>query len=280
MPTGTIFEAVYVETLGDFVLLSPLPIETALPRGYIDGCKLENDGSDADHDLVINIGAARSSDNTANIVLAAAITKRIDASWAVGTAQGGLDGSESSDGTPDASTWYHVHLIRRLDTGVVDVLFSESATAPTLPTDYDVSRRIGAVRTNSSANIVAFVQNGDRFDWEDPPLDVDQENAINTTASSHALTVPPSTEAVFNLMVNDSGSNNVYVSPLHVDDEAPATNAGPLASLRSIGGGINVAGPFRMGVNASSQVRLRADATMDAVRIATLGWIDTRGRDA
>ena len=49
------------------------------------------------------------------------------------------------------NTWYHVHLIKRPVTGVVDVLFSLSATAPTLPTSYTIFRRIGSMRTDGSA---------------------------------------------------------------------------------------------------------------------------------
>lgn len=128
---------------------------SALPLGYISGLSLANDGTDAAHDVVIATGEARDGANATNMVLGAALTKQIDAAWAVGTDAGGLDGTESTPGTPDASTIYYVWLIKRSDTGVVDALFSESGTAPTMPTNYDSKRLLGFVVTDGSANIIA-----------------------------------------------------------------------------------------------------------------------------
>jgi hypothetical protein len=59
----------------------------------------------------------------------------------LGTAAGALD-----TGAIANSTWYHVWLIERVDTGVVDVLFSLSATAPTMPANYTRKRRIGSMK--------------------------------------------------------------------------------------------------------------------------------------
>ena len=46
-----------------------------------------------------------------------------------------------------ANTDYYVYLIKRVDTDVVDAIFSASATAPTLPTNYTLFRRIGSIST-------------------------------------------------------------------------------------------------------------------------------------
>jgi len=48
-----------------------------------------------------------------------------------------------------------------------------------------------------------------------------------------------------------------------------------------IGGGNTAMGPFHVRVDANSQIRLRADvATLNEVRIATLGYIYRRVKDA
>lgn len=62
----------------------------------------------------------------------------------------GLDtGSEASD------TWYAVHLIAdKFGTSPVAGLFSLSATAPTLPTGYNIFRRVGWVRNNASSDFL------------------------------------------------------------------------------------------------------------------------------
>jgi len=131
-----------------------------LPPGYISGLVPSND-TDTDHDILVSAGYCIDSTNAKEMTLASGITKQIDAAWAVGSAAGGLDGTESSGGTPDASTIYHIYLIKRSDTGVVDVCFSENgpATGPSrdgtpIPAAYDYWRWIGWVKTDAPANIV------------------------------------------------------------------------------------------------------------------------------
>ena len=49
---------------------------------------------------------------------------------------------------------YFVHVIRRSDTGVVDVLLSTSATAPTMPANYDQRDLIAVAGTDGSGNLL------------------------------------------------------------------------------------------------------------------------------
>ena len=254
---------------------------TELPRGWIDGLILSNNGTDADHDIDIAAGEARDGSDAANMALSSALTKQIDASWAVGTNQGGLDGTESVAGTPDADTWYHVWLIRRSDTGVVDVLFSESATAPTMPTNYDQKRRIGAVLTDASANIIQFTQFGDRFVWHETPQD--HAGASPTTDTNLTLTVPTGIEALADVYYdgNDSGAIQSFAILYRTTGPAIVPSATLYnASTQSSGGG-NQHGASKLNILAdtSGQIRWRATAAA-VVSIQTLGWIDPRGRNA
>lgn len=142
-----------------------------LPRGYIDGLILSNNATDPAKDIDISAGQANNASNTTPMALSSTLVKQLDAAWAVGTNQGGLD-----TGTVAANTWYHVWLIKRTDTGVVDALFSTSATAPTMPTNYTKARRIGAVLTDATPDIIKFFQHGDNFYWDVPVQDYDQAN--------------------------------------------------------------------------------------------------------
>jgi hypothetical protein len=119
-------------------------------RNFIDGYTLSTAGSSA----TMSIGAGQASDSTnaAYITLAASIDKTTG-SWAVGSTNGGLD-----TGTIANSTWYHFYAIRRPDTGVVDVIFSLSASSPALPTNYTQYRLIGAAQTNGSAQWIVSLQ--------------------------------------------------------------------------------------------------------------------------
>jgi hypothetical protein len=259
----------------------------ALPRSYLAGLGLSNNGTDADADIDIAAGEARDDGDDANLELGAALTKQLDASWAVGSNAGCLDGSESSDGTPDSNTWYHVWLIKRSDTAVVDILCSESATSPTMPSDYDFKRRIGAVRTDGTADIVAFSQQGDEFLWSTANLDASATNP-GTSAVLRALTVPTGVKvwALFNVMLQggNSGTNPiVYFSSPDQSDQAPAQTGSPLGQIQVIGGSSagQAGGVFRIRTNTSGQVRSRLDESnaQTVLSIATLGWIDRRGRD-
>lgn len=135
-------------------------LKTRFKRGqpkFIDGLTLSNSGGDATNDITIAAGSA-SSDDTLPVImsLGSAITKQLDVAWAVGNNAGGLDTGSVTN------TTYHVWLIERSDTGVVDALFSTSATSPTMPANYDRKRRIGSIIRASGAN-KAFTQSGNKF---------------------------------------------------------------------------------------------------------------------
>ena len=115
---------------------------------YIDGFNLTNSSGDADHDVDVAVGTARGIDDNGNIILGTAITKQIDAAFAEGTNQGGLD-----TGTVAADTNYHIFAISKAD-GTADALFSLSETSPTLPSGFTIKRRIGQTRTDDSSNII------------------------------------------------------------------------------------------------------------------------------
>jgi hypothetical protein len=245
-----------------------------MPRSYLAGLGLANNATDPSNDIDIASGAARADDNGADLVLAAGITKRLDASWAVGTSQGGLD-----TGSKASNTWYHVWLIKRSDTGVVDALLSTSASAPVMPANYTKKRRIGAVRTDGSGNILGFNQFGDEFLWFDPPLDLDANST--TTAALIALAVPTGVKvrAIVNILSPNPGAAQ-YVSSPDATDELASLTAAPLGTLLISATGITVgtAGPSIIRTNSSAQIRYRATSTA-ILRISTLGWIDRRGRD-
>lgn len=112
------------------------------------GCVLN--ASDSNNDIDIAAGVTCSAAAPWRIIqLATGITKQLDAAWAVGTNAGGLDASTKAN-----STAYFLHVIRRSDTGVVDVLFSASATAPTMPANYDQRDLIAVCGTDGSGNLL------------------------------------------------------------------------------------------------------------------------------
>lgn len=241
-----------------------------LPRSYLAGLGLANNGTDANNDIDIAVGTARDSTNTYDITLASAITKQLDASWSVGTGAGGLD-----TGTEAVSTWYHVFAIRRSDTGVVDVLFSTSATSPTMPTNYDAKRRIGAIYNDSSGNIVAFYQNGDTFMRKSLIQDVFVTN-LGTSATLYTLSVPTGVivEAIFDAYTTKSSAYFVIISSPNANDDTPSTNL-----FTNSGSNSANAHPKRLLTNTSGQIRARSSVATTTLYLHTNGWVDKRGKD-
>ncbi len=236
-----------------------------VPRGYLAGLKLSNNGTDATNDIDIAVGEATDSTHVVRMKLTSALTKRLDAVWAAGTNQGGLD-----TGVEANSTWYHLWLIRKDSDGSIDALFSTSATAPTMPGGYTYKRRIGSVYNDSGGNLKAFTQTGDRFMWNTYTTDASSE-AIGTTAILYTLTVPTGVEVEALYRAQIGTISVLFTSPSHESDQA-ATGALSLS--------VGLAGEFRTLTNTSAQIRARGSAGGGSLNLYTHGWNDFRGQNA
>lgn len=245
--------------------------------GYLFGLTLSAAGSTATYGIV----AGSSADSTAVslMTLASAYTKTT-AAWVVGTAAGSLD-----TGAIANSTWYHVYLIQRPDTGVVDVAVSLSATSPTtgsnIPAAYTLFRYIGSMKTDSSAQWVKFTQNGDEFLWDVPTLDVSASASVPITAVSYTLNVP--TGVVVGAMMvgafgNGGASVSLLISSLATADTAPAVNGLGMTAGTAV---VLPFGQISVRTNTSAQIRARIVGNANSsLYLTTQGWIDRRGRDS
>ncbi len=245
-------------------------------RGYIGGLTLSNDAANPNTVLDIAPGMATSDDESVLIQLPSAFTKALSA-WAVGTGKGGLD-----TGVVAANTGYHVFLIERIDTGVVDVLFSLSATAPTMPSGYTKKRRIGWIKTNASSQIVAFSQNGDEFIWAAPTLDVNALGVV-TTPSLTTMSVPLGIKvnAIIRGLVLIAAGATSGAFLINSPDETSTGADIPSSNITlNVAAGENLAfGQMSVRTNTSGQIRMVSGTTSNiAVTVVTVGWIDTRGR--
>lgn len=247
-----------------------------LPAGYKYGMSISNNGTDADHDIDITTGKVRDEADAVDIELTAALTKQIDATWASGDAAGGLSSSLSA---PANNTWYHVFAI--VVGGVADIGFDTSISAANLVADHSATayRRIGSVRTDGSANILAFTEANGRFLWSDPPQDTAANNP-GTSAVTEALDyVPPdvAVDALLNITLDPgSSASSVYISSFSQNDEAPSLASAPGATLYANTGSTEMAEQIDVLTDTSAQIRYRlssSDANTD-LYINTLGWID------
>lgn len=238
--------------------------------------------ADSANDVIVYPGKCRNHNDTDNMILATAITKRLDAAWAVGDGSGGLD-----TGTRASNTWYWLHLIKRSDTGVVDLLFSASPTAPTMPTNYDIRRLIGAVKSNSSnANLVADsrIQGGVLYvEYRDPTgpgLDV-SDTALGSTNTTYTLpSIPPTGDTLYQTIffdcniVLDHGSAQARLILRNADviDNASSLTASPLSTLRMYSGGVEALCRMRLSANRNAQIGARSSDSSTTFRLQVLGY--------
>ncbi len=166
----------------------------------------------------------------------------------------------------------------------MDALFSTSASAPTMPTNYTLKRRIGSI-IRSSAAIVPFKQDGDRFRLVTPVTSGATSNP-GTSARTETMTLVPAGIAVlanFIVSLNNGTSTQIYYRASALDE---ANIAGPqywesqLTCGDNIGTGEQRAVELYVKTNTSAQIRGRQSASgaSDDITYTTLGWVDTRGR--
>ncbi|HVH49688.1 MAG TPA: hypothetical protein VM760_07405 [Sphingomicrobium sp.] len=247
-----------------------------VPRNIIQGLTYARNASDPTNDIDVAVGSAMDGTNTRFLVLGAGLTKRIDAAWAVGTGQGGLDTGSAAD------TDYYIWLIERADTGVVDVLFSTSATAPTMPANYSFKRLIGWFRRASSANVdfktYEVAGGGLEFAWVTPRRDVNLATTLTTSRRTDVLSVPSTFSVTAQIRGEASNSGTgVAVAVVNPDetDAAPSVTDTPLAVLYNAAANQAIS-QFSVRTNASGAVASRASNTVDLYVLVTLGFIWSR----
>lgn len=248
-------------------------ISSILKRGYIDGLTISVTASSST--FTVAAGVAADSTNAVLMTLSSSLAKTT-AAWSVGAAAGALD-----TGTIAANTWYTVYEIYRSDTGVVDILISLSASAPTMPTNYTNKRRIGSIETDVSSNWRLFLQTGDDFYWLSPYADF--VSAGSTTASLLTVSVAPGVKVkgYFSIAVDGGavGAQNVYLSDPALTDLAPSYTASPGATIAWNGASTqSISSQATCYTNTSGQIRHR-ELNTNNVYIVTLGWNDPRGKN-
>lgn len=265
------------------VVIVALAEDLATPmalRDHISGLNFSTAGSSTT--FSVSVGGAADGLNIEFMTLLAAISKTTSA-WAVGSAAGGLD-----TGTIAANTWYHAFLIKRMDTGVVDVLFSLSPTAPSMPAGYNIKRHIFPLKTNASSQWQKIWQDGDVFTWDSPVVDVAVTNPGTAAVTRTLASIPTGLRVEARLLVAVLASvaadfcASVYVSDLATPDQVP--NVATFATIASFVGlspstvSIGAQAPVWTNTSAQVRTRLQNSAAGTTLYMQTMGFRYTRGR--
>jgi hypothetical protein len=245
-------------------------------RSYLAGLTLSNNSGTPNTKLDVAAGQCADSTN--------AFLMNVSA----GTIDCGTTGANGLDtGSLANSTWYHVSVIGKVD-GTTALLASASFSSPTLPSGYTLKRRIGSFKTDGSAHILGFVQDGDYFRWKASVLDVNDTDPGTSSVTKTLSAVPTGVNVMANINLKPvfvSASGSIYVRDLAANDEAPSETAAPLSTgSGGVSGAAGQTGGWNgfVRTNTSAQIayRMSTSGASDIVRIAVIGWLDRRGRDA
>lgn len=241
-------------------------------RGFIFGLTLSN-AADTDHDITIAAGTAASDDSNPTLInLSSAITKQADATFAEGSAAGGMVSGES---LPTSGT-VHVWLIMKAD-GTADVCFNNNASSglsPTLPSGFTYKRRIASLRTDASANIRNFLQVGDYFQYKVPVLDV-ASAAQGTSGTNRSISAPVGIKTRAELMVLAFSTTNGFT---HISDPDRGSLDTPTYYTSYQPSNVFTTSNLWVETDVVGQVRSSMSGSGTALNITTRGWLDTRGR--
>jgi hypothetical protein len=218
--------------------------------------------------LDIAPGTACSDDGTTMMTLPTAITKNCNATWVVGSGNGGLGAAGL---TPN--TWYHVFLICRTDTGVVDVFVAPSMS-PSLPTNYTVKRRIGSIRTAGGATVLGFLQVGDHFIWTSHIQDWVSGTNFPNALTAFVLSVPTGVRVIAEIVLQSWFGTTGWTRVQSPDDTNTTTAPITLGQNTTLQTGCNVS----IQTNTSAQIMVQCDVARTSLQIFTFGWFDNRGK--
>ena len=153
-----------------------------------------------------------------------------------------------------------------------------------MPTNYTLFRYLGSVRTASTFSWTPFTQDGDDFNWVVPVVDTNATNP-GTSAVTSTFTVPTGVRVKANIFAKTTNGSTGIIYGLLSD--LSITDTAPTSTILNFGMG-STGDPNHPGTligvytNTSSQARYRlsASAASDVVILTTMGWNDTRQKNA
>jgi hypothetical protein len=226
------------------------------------GLILSNDASNPNTVLDIALGGAVNSTGAVYMSLVSGTTKTFS-NFAAGNGNGALD-----TGTKTSSTGYHVHLIATTS-GTVDILFSLSATAPTLPSGYTYFVNIGWVYINSSGNIQLFTQKGNKFFQNVVANDYNATVSTTTLTITHNVPTGINVDVFGNIFMNSSTTAVIYFQSFY---EVPFSGI-------TVGNmyGTATQAAFTKTTNTLGQTKITSNTAGVPVTIENHGFIYPRG---
>jgi hypothetical protein len=182
------------------------------------------------------------------------------------------------------NTWYHAFAIGKTDL-TTSLLASTSVSSPTMPSGYTLKRRIGSFKTNGSAQIIDFVQDGDEFLWASGAVQDASLTDPGTSIVLRTMSVPTGLPVWWNGKIQLQNTNTGNNSGAGVGSPSQTTVSNMLPNVITAASGVGSANspPIYIRTNTSAQINTQIfgfSSALVTLTVSTFGWRDRRGRDA
>lgn len=254
------------------VLQTKAATSTSLGTSYLSTgfITIANNATDSSHDIDFSSGNFTFSDGSGAAYLTSTLTKQIDSSWAEGSNAGGL-----FTGTVAVSTWYHCFIIYNPTTQTTDAGFDTSITAANIPSGYTKYSYRGSILTDSSANILTFIQSGNEF-YLDPPINI-YSGSAPTTSTLLSVIVPPNIFGVIAFLTVACSLSNAsnyirFIYPNFADATPTVSNSQYRLSAINSTDATATAESIKVPANTSQQIAWRANIGNGTTTINSWGF--------
>lgn len=274
LPAGGIVTFIYD---GTSYQASATEVQLANDIGSFSGdLKVVNDNSTPNTKTTITATAIVLVNSGGNSFKVRAVNTSIDYTT---TGAGGLD-----TGALAANTWYYEYIIYNSSTLTTAGLASLSATAPTLPSGFTYSKRIGAQRSNGSSHLYQATQTGALKQWKvgtnpaTPFIAATGSTGGGYTSGgvfvniSLAAFMPPTAVIILGLLSSTGGnSSGTLVAPSNTWPDGSSYPQGSVSTSGAVG--VTETIPFEIVCETPQQIVYMSNVTTNA--IAALGYRDT-----
>lgn len=217
--------------------------------------------------LTITAGACSDSTNTNDIIVT-------DATTTINGAVNGLNGLDT--GSLQTNLFYYVYAIGSSNNlQPSGFILSTSLTAPTLPFEYDLYRRVGVWKTNGLAQFPILYQDGkgeDRTYFYDAVLTSLTTAGSATFAAMSLATILPSVVRTFiaevSITPTTAGNALSFRRTGSTQTSANINITGPVAAKQS-------AGQLILPCNASQSIDYKTTEAGDTILVGVAGFYDS-----
>lgn len=235
---------------------------------YVNGLVVSNNATTPNTKVDIALGQARDSTNVNDITLSASVTVN-----AATTGANGLD-----TGSLGNNKLYAVFVIGSSASQASTAgLLSLSGTAPALPANYDMFRRIGWVLTDGSAHFVVFQQVGNgsqKTMWYGTAVATDIVSgtsstyaAVDMTTSTYNSVPAQATEVKFLAAITaNAAADKLYLQP--------TGGTGDYAIMSADVAAVVTTGMISCPCNATPAVKYKVTASTTGVALSVQAYVD------